>query len=82
VPIRYLYPSRTQALKVPTLLLGTIWAALFTWMIWRLPALDGPWTLISLLFPVYYVVLSLWLHAGLRLRSGQADAPARDKCRR
>lgn len=64
VPIRYLYPSRTETLKVPTLLLGTMWAALFTWMIWRLPALDGPWTLISLLFPVYYVVLSLWLHAG------------------
>ena len=30
-------------------------------MIWRLPAVDGPWTLISLIFPVYYVLLSLWL---------------------
>jgi phosphatidylcholine synthase len=61
VPIRYLYPSRTRTLKVPTLLLGTMWAALFAWMIWRLPAVDGPWTLISLIFPVYYVLLSLWL---------------------
>ncbi|MEO7135581.1 MAG: CDP-alcohol phosphatidyltransferase family protein [Vicinamibacterales bacterium] len=61
VPIRYLYPSRTRTLKVPTLLLGTMWAALFAWMIWRLPAVDGPWTLISFLFPVYYVLLSLWL---------------------
>jgi phosphatidylcholine synthase len=61
VPVRYLYPSRTKTLKVPTLLLGTMWAALFSWMIWRLPAVDGPWTLISLIFPVYYVVLSLWL---------------------
>ena len=44
VPIRYVYPSRTIALKWPTLLLGTMWAALLTWMIWRLPAVDGPWT--------------------------------------
>jgi len=61
VPIRYLYPSRTRTLKVPTLALGTLWAALFAWMIWRLPAVNGPWTLISLIFPLYYVVLSLWL---------------------
>jgi phosphatidylcholine synthase len=61
VPIRYLYPSRTRTLKVPTLALGTMWAALFSWMIWRLPAVYGPWTLISLVFPIYYVALSLWL---------------------
>jgi phosphatidylcholine synthase len=61
VPIRYVYPSRTVALKWPTLLLGTMWAVVFTWMIWRLPAVDGPWTMISLAFPVYYVALSLWL---------------------
>jgi len=63
VPIRYVYPSRTKALKIPTLVLGTMWAALFTWMIWRLPATDGPWTLISLVFPVYYILLSLWLQS-------------------
>jgi phosphatidylcholine synthase len=66
VPIRYVYPSRTQALKWPTLLLGTMWGVVFTWMIWRLPVLDGPWTMISLGFPVYYFGLSLWLHAGGR----------------
>ena len=63
VPIRYIYPSRTTTLKVPTLVLGSLWAALFAWMIWRLPAVDGPWAMISLVFPVYYVVLSLWLHS-------------------
>jgi phosphatidylcholine synthase len=66
VPIRYLYPSRTRTLKVPTLALGAMWAALFAWMIWRLPDTSGPWTLISLIFPIYYVVLSLWLQAGGR----------------
>ncbi len=63
VPIRYVYPSRTVALKWPTLVLGTMWAVVFTWMIWRLPAVDGPWTMISLAFPVYYVALSLWLQS-------------------
>ena len=67
VPIRYVYPSRTTTLKVPTLVLGTIWAGLLTWVIWRLPAVDGPWTLLSLIFPIYYVVLSLWLHAGTKV---------------
>jgi len=62
VPIRYVYPSRTMTLRVPTLVLGTMWAALFAWLIWRLPAVDGPWAMVSLLFVVYYVALSLWLH--------------------
>jgi len=61
VPIRYVYPSRTKALKWPTLALGMMWAVLLTWIIWRLPAVDGPWILISLIFPAYYFALSLWL---------------------
>jgi phosphatidylcholine synthase len=61
VPIRYIYPSRTTTLKWPTLALGTMWAALFTWIIWRLPAIDGPWIVLSLVFPAYYFALSLWL---------------------
>jgi phosphatidylcholine synthase len=61
VPIRYVYPSRTTTLKWPTLALGTMWALVFTWIIWRLPAIDGPWVILSLLFPAYYLALSLWL---------------------
>jgi phosphatidylcholine synthase len=61
VPIHYLYPSRMRVLQVPTVMLGTMWGVLFAWMLWRLPAADGPWTVISLIFPAYYVVLSLWL---------------------
>jgi phosphatidylcholine synthase len=62
VPIRYIYPSRTRTLRIPTLILGVTWAALFTWMIFRLPATDGPWTALSLVFPAWYAGLSLWLH--------------------
>lgn len=66
VPIRYVYPSRTTTLRVPTLLLGVSWAPIFTWMIWRLPATDGPWIALSLIFPVYYFGLSAWLHGRTR----------------
>jgi hypothetical protein len=31
------------------------------WMLWRLPATDGPWPALSLVFPVYYTLLSFWL---------------------
>ena len=69
VPLRYLYPSRMQRFQAPTIILGTMWGVLFAWMIWRLPAVDGPWTAVSLIFPAYYVALSLWLHAGTRART-------------
>ncbi|MGH9201319.1 MAG: CDP-alcohol phosphatidyltransferase family protein, partial [Vicinamibacterales bacterium] len=68
VPIRYVYPSRTRVLRATTLTLSVVWAALFCVMIWRLPATDGPWMALSVIFPVYYFALSLWLHFA-RLRS-------------
>jgi len=61
VPVHYLYPSRMRTLKASTVVLGTMWGVLFAWMIWRLPAVEGPWTVVSLIFPAYYIVLSLWL---------------------
>jgi phosphatidylcholine synthase len=62
VPLRYVYPSRTETLSLLTNVLGGLWAILALWMLWRLPATDGPWVLLSLVFPVYYMALSLWLN--------------------
>jgi phosphatidylcholine synthase len=61
VPIRYVYPSRTRTWQPATLALGAIWAVLTAVVIWRLPAVDGPWLALSLVFPLYYTGLSLWL---------------------
>jgi phosphatidylcholine synthase len=61
VPIRYVYPSRTRTWQPATLVLGAIWAVLTALVIWRLPSVDGPWLALSLVFPIYYVALSLWL---------------------
>jgi phosphatidylcholine synthase len=62
VPIRYLYPSRTMTLAGLTLTLAAAWSGLLLFIMWRLPATDGPWANLSLAFPAYYVALSLWLH--------------------
>jgi phosphatidylcholine synthase len=70
VPIRYVYPSRTMTLAGPTLALAAAWSMLLLFIMWRLPATDGPWAVLSLVFPVYYVALSLWLHTRTITQSG------------
>src|SRR6185436_8713090 len=62
VRIGYVYPSRTPVLRRLTLTLAVGWGGLVVWMILLLP--DVPMTLLvgSLVFPIYYVVLSLILH--------------------
>jgi phosphatidylcholine synthase len=66
VPIRYVYPSRTTSWRAATLVLGGSWAVLLTLVIWRLPATDGPWAGLALVFPIYYLLLSLRLTAAER----------------
>jgi phosphatidylcholine synthase len=63
VPVRYVYPSRTTTWRTPTMALGVTWGVLVAVMLWRLPATDGPWSTLSLVFPAYYVALSFRLHA-------------------
>lgn len=62
VPIRYVYPSRTMTLRATTLALGAGWGLLILWAVWRLPDGAEPWLTVSLVFPIYYTALSLWLH--------------------
>ena len=61
VPVRYVYPSRTPQMRTHTLILGVIWGVMVGVMLWRMPAVPRPVLWTSLLFPVYYVVLSLSL---------------------
>jgi phosphatidylcholine synthase len=61
VPIRYLYPSRSPVLKMPTIALGVIWAVLMLVMLWQFPAVSRWVFLASLVFPIYYAFASLWL---------------------
>lgn len=66
VPLRYVYPSRTVTWRPMTLVLGVMWGVCLTMAVWRLPAGGGLWSWLSLVFPVYYVALSLRLTAAER----------------
>ena len=66
VPTRYVYPSRTSTWRAATNLLGATWGVCLFMMIWRLPATCGPWMPLSLVFPLYYFVLSARLSAAER----------------
>ena len=68
VPIRYVYPSRTPALRGLTIALGSLWGALAAVMIWQMPAVSRPILWVSLTFPSYYFLLSFALDLR-RLRS-------------
>jgi phosphatidylcholine synthase len=61
VRIGYIYPSRTPTLRAPTLALGIAWAAAMLVVVWTLPTPPRAVVIGSLVFPVYYVVLSLIL---------------------
>ncbi len=63
VPIKYVYPSRSPVLRGLTIALGIAWGVLILTMIYNLPAPTPLVVYISLLFPAYYTVLSLWLAA-------------------
>ena len=61
VPIKYIYPSRSPRFRVPMNLLGALWGATIIYVIYRLPDINPVLVFVSLLFPAYYVALSLWL---------------------
>ena len=59
VPIRYLYPSRTPKWRVVTVALGIAWGVTLLVMVWQLPVISMALLWGSLVFPAYYLVLSL-----------------------
>jgi phosphatidylcholine synthase len=62
VPIGYVYPTRQPFLRSLTIALGLAWGAVLTVALARLP--EPSLTLVygSLVFPIYYFVLSFYLH--------------------
>jgi phosphatidylcholine synthase len=63
VRIGYVYPSRTRELKTLTLALGAVWTVAIGVMIVMWPSPPRALTIGSLVYPVYYLVLSLVLNA-------------------
>lgn len=61
VPIKYVYPSRTPTLRGVTVSLGVLWGILVVLTIALLPRPPVAIVLGSLVFPAYYLLLTLWL---------------------
>jgi phosphatidylcholine synthase len=61
VPIKYLYPSRTERLWYVNMTLSVLWLALWALITASLP--DAPSVLVglSLVYVAYYIAVSLWL---------------------
>jgi len=62
VPMRWLYPSRMEAMRTPTLVLGVVWALMGIMLIVQLPQPSQQLALLSLFYPVYYTLGSVLYH--------------------
>jgi phosphatidylcholine synthase len=62
IPIRYLYPSRTVALRPLTIGLGVVWGVIVVYVLARSGGAPRGLVVASLAFPVYYVGVSIALH--------------------
>jgi len=62
VPVRYLYPSRTATARGVTYVGGALWGVSVFILLAQLPTPSRTLARLSLLFPAYYMALSLWLH--------------------
>jgi phosphatidylcholine synthase len=71
VPVGYVYPSRTPVLRRLTLVLAGLWGLAVLAIVLQLPEPSALLIRVSLLFPAYYFVLSMLLHAR-RDRRGKA----------
>jgi phosphatidylcholine synthase len=63
VPIRYVYPTRTPTLQALTVSLSAVWGLQVVLLILWLDAMPAWLFWSSLVFPVYYTLLSFWLSA-------------------
>jgi len=61
VRVGYIYPTRTLAWRRVTLSLGGLWGATIAAIVWLLPHAPRAMVIATLVFPVYYLVLSLML---------------------
>ena len=63
VPIKYIYPSRTELLRRLTITLGVIWGVLIVYLLATLHTPNHFVVWLSFTFIGYYLIMSLVLHA-------------------
>ncbi|MGY1660507.1 CDP-alcohol phosphatidyltransferase family protein [Geodermatophilus sp. SYSU D00705] len=76
VPVRYLYPSRTQALQALSLALTAVWLVTYAVLLVQVPDPHPVVVVLSLAYLVYYVAVSGWLTARAAHRRRREDRAA------
>ncbi|HEX6751827.1 MAG TPA: hypothetical protein VF092_31320 [Longimicrobium sp.] len=61
VPAKYLYPSQPGALNRWTAVFAAAWAAVLVLVLLDVARPPRPWLLTSLVFPVFYMLVSWWI---------------------
>jgi len=73
VPVKYVYPSRTEMLWTLNMVLSGLWLAAYAVITALLPDPPLALVLVSLLYVAYYVAISVWL----TLRTAAAESAPR-----
>ena len=77
VPVRYLYPSRTQALRTLSLALTAVWIGTYAVLLLQFPSVHPAVVAVSLGYVGYYLAVSGYLTAAARRRRlGRAQVGA------
>ncbi len=61
-PIRFIYPSKTKPFRIPTVVFGLVWTLQTLALVLCPQRLPEWWLPASLLYPIYYLALSLYLN--------------------
>jgi len=62
LPVRFIYPNLApRPWKTPVMLGALVWTLMLAWMIWRALRIEAWAMWVSLIYPLFYVVASLWL---------------------
>jgi phosphatidylcholine synthase len=73
LPVRFIYPNLApRPWKMPVMIGALVWTALLAWMIVRYTDVPAWLMWVSLVYPLFYGVLSVWLDA----RTRQSPPPA------
>ncbi|MFP6665041.1 MAG: CDP-diacylglycerol O-phosphatidyltransferase [Deltaproteobacteria bacterium] len=70
-PLRFIYPSRTLFMRPTSIFFGLIWAAGGLVVVDALPERRTTIAALTLLYPLYYTVVSFYLQATRKNSSGQ-----------
>jgi len=61
-PLRWLYPSRMERMRAPTIALGVLWAVLGLVVLAQMPEHSPALAWLSLFYPAYYTIGSIVYH--------------------